>query len=71
MPVCAFICRAKDCAVGSAGPGDSSAYVVDAAQAGRGVGVLKIPLGVSGEGEDWKAEKSEDVLTHVPSSLAS
>jgi len=43
----------------------SSADVVDAARAGGGVGILEISLGLTRYREDWEAEKSGDVQTHV------
>ena len=50
----AAVFGAEDGAVGSAGPGDSAADAVDAAQAGGGVGVFDLPLGfgLDGQGED-------------------
>ena len=53
LPEVAAVFGAEDGAVGAAGPGDSAAYVVDAAEAGGGVGVLDVELGVNffcGEG---------------------
>jgi hypothetical protein len=46
LPEIAVVFGAEDGAVGSAGPGHSAAYVVDAAEAGGGVGVFDVPLGV-------------------------
>src|SRR5215469_7080996 len=63
LPEVASVLGAEDGAVGSAGPGDSSAYVVDSAQAGGGVGVLEVPLGlgVCCEGD----QEREYEQTHV------
>src|SRR3984885_13561517 len=55
LPEVAAVFGAENGAVGSAGPGDSAAYVVDAAEARGGVGVLDVELGVNffcGEGGD-------------------
>ena len=60
MPEVASVFGAEDGAFGAAGPGYSSAYVVDAAEAGGGAGVLDVPLGFGGEGcgyEDGEGEK--------------
>ncbi len=56
LPCRAFVGGAEDGALGSAGPRDSVADVVDAAEAGGGVGVLDLPLGVSGGGEEGRSE---------------
>src|SRR5271154_3373127 len=53
LPEVASVFGAEDGAVGAAGPGDSAAYVVDAAEARGGVGLFDVPLGVNyfwGEG---------------------
>ena len=47
LPEVAAVFGAEDGAVGSAGPGDSAAYVVDAAEAGGGVGVFDVELGLN------------------------
>ncbi len=57
LPEVAAVFGAEDGAVGAAGPGDSCAYVVNAAQAGGGVGLFDVPLGVGlcgckGEGQE-------------------
>ena len=57
MPEIAAVFGAEDRAVGAAGPGYSSAYVDDAAQAGGGAGVLDVPLG---SGEGWGQEQGGD-----------
>ena len=46
LPEVAAVFGAEDGAVGSAGPGDSATYVVDAAEAGGRMGLFNIPLGV-------------------------
>jgi hypothetical protein len=51
----------EDGAVGAAGPGYFAADCVDAAEAGGGVGVLDLELGVGGDGE----EKDERGAAHV------
>jgi len=43
LPHVAAVLGAQDGAVGAAGPDDSAAYSVDAAQAGRGSAVLYLP----------------------------
>ncbi len=52
LPEVAAVFGAEDGAVGAAGPGYSAACVVNAAQAGGGVGVFDVPLGfgVGGQG---------------------
>ena len=50
LPEVAAVFGAEDGAVGAAGPGDSAADVVDAPEAGGGVGVFDLPLGV---GASW------------------
>src|ERR1700733_3698303 len=50
LPEIAAVFGAEDRAVGAAGPGYSAADVVDAAEAGGGVGLFDVPLGLAGEG---------------------
>ncbi len=47
LPEVAAVLGAENGAVGSAGPGDSAAEGVDAAEAGGSVGVFEVELGVS------------------------
>ena len=59
LPEVAGVFGAEDGAVGAAGPGDSVADVVDAAEAGGGVGLFDVELGVDffgGEGCDEEDE---------------
>ena len=61
LPEITAVFGAKDGAVGTAGPGDSSAYVVNTTQAGGGVGLFDVPLGVGlcgckGEGQEKVTE---------------
>ena len=60
LPEVAAVFGAEDGAVGSAGPGYSATYVVDAAEAGGGVGVFDVELSVNffcGEGCEEQKER--------------
>ena len=57
LPEGAAVEGAEDGAVGSAGPGDAFADGVDAAEAGGGVGVLEVELGVGRSGRGQQEEK--------------
>jgi len=56
LPSVAVVGGAEDGALGSAGPCDSVAEGVDAAEAGGGVGVLELELGLCGGGEEEDCE---------------
>ena len=62
LPEVAAVFGAEDGAVGSAGPGDSAAYVVDAAEAGGGVGLFDVELSSCCCGRERKCEKKEPEL---------
>jgi hypothetical protein len=58
LPGVSAIFRAENGAIGAAGPGDSVADIVDAAEVGGGVGRLQRELGGGGQG-DGKCSEEE------------
>ena len=68
LPEVAAVFAAEDRAVGAAGPDDAAADVVDAAEAGGGVGVFEVPLGLGLSGESCdcqdrgEAQEGEDIF---------
>ncbi len=68
LPEVAAVFSAEDGAVGAAGPGDSAAYVVDAAQTGSGVRFFDVPLSMGlrcKQGDDEKKKAGSHLLISV------
>lgn len=59
MPDVSAVFGAEDGAVGSGGPGDSAADVVDAAEVGGGIGGLEGELGMSRCGDREGRDENE------------